>query len=100
MKNCKTFCNAQTANCLIETVQPPPKHILNQIKSYYVFGKKFSSEDIHKYPDICFQKALRIEFMSVKKWCSANVFSDTKQKHVFGKFVKSERLFAGFQTFS
>ena len=32
--------------------------------------------------------------MGVKKWCSANVFSDTRQKYVCRKIFKSERLLA------
>ena len=32
--------------------------------------------------------------MGVKKWCSANVFSDTRQKYVCWKIFKSERLLA------
>ena len=36
--------------------------------------------------------APRMQFLGVKKWCSTNIFSDTKQKHVCLKFVKSERI--------
>ena len=36
---------------------------------------------MQKYTDICFQTASRMQFLGVKKWCSATVFSDTKQKH-------------------
>ena len=35
--------------------------------------------------------------LSVKKWCSANVFSNIKQKHVCWKNFKSERLLAVLQ---
>ena len=96
MKNCKTFYEAQTASRLMEIVQPPSKPTPNQIKSYYDFGTKFF---FRRYTEICFQSASRVEFLSVKKSCSANVFPHTKEKHVFGKFVKSERFLAGFETF-
>ena len=35
-----------------------------------------------------------MQFLAVKKWGNANVFSDTKQKHVYWKFVKSEGYLA------
>ena len=38
IKNCKTFCETQTARRLKGIVQPPTKPIPNQIKSYYVSG--------------------------------------------------------------
>ena len=34
-----------------------------------------------------------MQFFSVKKWCSANVFSDTKQKHVSWKICKVRKIF-------
>ena len=42
--------------------------------------------------EIYFQRASRMQFLGLKKWCSANIFSDTKQKDVCLKFVKSERI--------
>ena len=56
---------------------------------------KFSYGDIQKYMEICFQSASRMEFLGVKKWCSATVFSDTKQNMFAGKFSKVFRCFAG-----
>ena len=35
--------------------------------------------------DICFQIASRMQFLGDKKWCSANIFSDTKQGQYFQK---------------
>ena len=32
-------------------------------------------------------------FSGVKKWCKANVFSDTKQKHIWWRILKAERFF-------
>ena len=39
------------------------------------------------YTDICFQNVSRIQFFGVKKWCSANVSCDTKQKYVSWKHL-------------
>ena len=50
--------------------------------------------DIQKHTDICFQSASRMQFLGVQKWCSANVFSDTKQeKHVCWKICKVRKVF-------
>ena len=41
-------------------------------------------------------------FLGAKKWCSANVFSDTKQKHVCWKICKMRKVFgcaSKFETF-
>ena len=59
--------------------------------------QKFSYGDIQKHTDIFFQSASRMQFFGVKKWCSSYVFSDTKQKNVPGKFVKSERFLTVFR---
>ena len=95
MKNCKTFYEPQRVSCLEEIIQPPSnlQPITHQIKSYHVFGTKFSYGDIQKYTDICFQSATRMQFFGVKKWCSPNVFSDTKQKHVCWKICKVRKVF-------
>ena len=94
MKNCKSFYEAQTASCLKEIIQPPPNPQLtpHQIKSYYVFGKK-NYGDIQKYTEICFQSASKMQFFGVKKWCSPNVFSNNKQKHVCWKICKVRKVF-------
>ena len=83
MKNCKIFSEAQTMSRLKEIIQPPPIHppsdkIVLRLLNYvsYVY------EDIQKYTDICFQRASRMGFVGVNKWCSANVISETKEKHV------------------
>ena len=34
-----------------------------------------------------------MQFLSVKKWCSANAFPDTKQKHVYWKICKVRKIF-------
>ena len=98
MKNCKTFCEAQTASRLMEIVQPPTKPNPTQKNLTTSLEQKFSYGDIQKYMDICFQRASRIEFLSVKKWCSAN-FLTRNRNTFFRKFVKSGRFLAGFETF-
>ena len=94
MKNCKSFYEVQTASCLKEIIQPLPnlQPIPHQIKSYYVFRKKIYG-DIQKYTDIWFQSASKMQFFGVKKWRIPNVFSDTKQKHVYWKFCKVRKVF-------
>ena len=34
-----------------------------------------------------------MQFLAIKKWCSANIFSDTKQKHVWWKICKVRKVF-------
>ena len=60
-------------------------------------GPKFYYEDIQKYTGICFQSNSRMQFLRVKKGCSAIVFSDTKKKKkkmLARKFVKGDRFLA------
>ena len=59
----------------------------------YFIVKLFSYGGIQKYTDICFQSATRMQFFGVKKWCSPNVFSDTKQKYVCWKICKVRKVF-------
>ena len=84
MKNCKTFCEAQTASRLMEIVQPPTKPNPTQIKSNYVFGTKIF---LRRYTEVnghllstCFENRVleRQEMVQCK-------FPDTKQKHFFWK---------------
>ena len=44
--------------------------------------QNFSDEYLKKHTNLCFQNSSRMQFLGVQEWCSANVFSDTKQKHV------------------
>ena len=90
MKNRKTFYHTHIASCLKQVIQPP-----HHIKSYYISGGKLSHGDIQKYTDICFQSASRRQFLRVQKWCSANVFSDAKQKHVCCKIAEVFGCVAG-----
>ena len=70
----------------------PPTHP-HQIKPFYVFRAKFCYRYIHKYTDICFQITSRMQFLDLRKWCSANVISDTKQNNVCWKYFKIRKVF-------
>ena len=73
--------------------------LLDRIQSEYgkIWTRKTPDTDtFHKYTDICFQITLRIQLWSVKKWCSANIFCDTKQKHVCWKICKDRKVFGCF----
>ena len=74
-----------------------PQPTLYQIKSYYVFETKIFLRRYTEIHGICFQSALRMEFLGVKKWWSATVFFDTKQNMFAGKFVKSIRFLAALR---
>ena len=67
---------------LLNLPQPPipPDKIL-----LHLWNKK---RDIQKYTDICIKY-----FLGVRKWCSANTFPDTKQKHACWKICKLRRRF-------
>ena len=100
MKNCKIFYEAKTASRIKEIIQPSPQPTPHQIKSYYISGTKIFLQrytdygDIQKYTDICFQSASKMPFLAVQKWCSANVFSDTKQKRVCWKICRVRKIFS------
>ena len=44
---------------------------------------------IFAFKVLCFQ----VQLLGVKKGCSANIFSDTKQKHVYWKICKVRKTF-------
>ena len=54
--------------------------------------QNFCYRYVQKYTEICFQNAPRIQFLGAQKWCSANVFSDTKQIHVCWNICKVFRV--------
>ena len=93
MKNCKTFCQVQTASHVKEIIQPPPPHLTPyQIKPYYVSGTNIF---FRRYKEIyrhllskCFKNAV----LGRKDMVQYKYFSDSKQKYVCWKFVKSERF--------
>ena len=66
-----------------------PTHPPNQIKSYYSLEQKFYYGDIQKYIDTYFQGGSRMQFLGVKKWCSVNVLSETKQNNVGWKICEN-----------
>ena len=99
MKNCKTFARSKQRPTLrklfslspspIPHLPPPYPTHTHQIKPYLLrLEQKFYYGDIKKYTDICFQSASKMQFLGVKKWYSANIFSGTKQKHVCWKICK------------
>ena len=72
---------------LLQTHSPQDKIILR------LWNKNFSNRYIQKYRDICFQSGSIMEFLGVQNWCSANVFSNTKQKHVCWEICKVRKVF-------
>ena len=73
MKNCKTFYETQTASCLKEIIQSPQPLIpLDKILS--LWKKNF----LERYTEIYRYLLSRKQFLGIRKWCSANVFSGTK----------------------
>ena len=71
---------------------PPDKTLLG------LWNKHFLTKKICKYTDICFQSASRMRFLGVKKWCSANVISGTKQNHVSWKICQVRKGFGCIAT--
>ena len=65
----------------------------HQITSYCVFGTNTFLQtyvEISKHLfSICFNNTV----LGVKNWCSANVFSDTEQKHICWKICKVRKAF-------
>ena len=75
---------------------------LNRSKQRATLGKSFCVNPNDPPLDKVLLREIYRHFLSnislsVKKWCSANVFSNIKQKHVCWKNFKSERLLAVLQ---
>ena len=87
MKNCKAFCEVQTASRLKEIIQP------HQIRPFCVFGIKIFLGRYTKIYRHSLSSASRMHFLGVKKWCSANVFSDIKLKYACWKICKMWKVF-------
>ena len=90
IKNCKTFCKAQTANRLKKFIQSPP----HQNKPYYVSETNFFKETFRNIQTFAF-KVLQ----ECSSWVSRNdavqIFFLTPHRNMFArKFVKSERFLA------
>ena len=60
--------------------------------SLHPWNKNFLTE-IYRNIQTLALKGLGRQFLGVKKYCSANVFSNTKQKHVGWKAFKVKRNF-------
>ena len=89
LKNCKAFYKAQAGSRVKEVIQSPqnPPTPYPSGKLLLVFGAKLFSPR-YIITDICFQSASRTHLLCIKKWCNANVFSDTNQKHFGWKICK------------
>ena len=92
MKNCKTIYETQAASRLQEIIQPSPNPPLSKKMSLRLW-EKFFYKDIQKYTNIFFESTSKMLFLGVKKWCSANAFSDIKQKHVYWEILKVRQVF-------
>ena len=76
----------QTVNHLKEIIQPYPFHILSDKISLHLWNKNFLRE-IYR----------NIQVSAFKKWCCANNFFDTKQKHVCSKTCEVRNIFVAFR---
>ena len=102
IKNYKAIYEVQTVSCLKKIIQPPPNPTPHQIKFLEqdlerVWNKNFLTEIYRNIQTFAFKV-----FQKCSSWESRNgavqmFFSNTKQKHFAGKFVKSERLLAVLQ---
>ena len=78
MKNCKTFCQVQTASHVKEIIQPPPPHLTPyQIKPYYVSGTNIFFK---RYKEIyrhllskCFKNASRHGTVQIFFWFQTKI---------------------------
>ena len=95
MKNYKTSYETQTGSRLKELIQPSRTHLLpiSPDKMLPRLWNKNSYGHIQISEGICFQSAFRMQILDVKKWWGANVFSDTKKKHVCRKICKMIKVF-------
>ena len=85
IKNCKTFCKAQTANRLKKFIQSPPPH---QNKPYYVSETNFFKETYRNIQTFAF-KVLQ----ECSSWVSRNgvvqIFFLTPHRNKFaGNFIR------------
>ena len=83
MKNCQTLYEAQTASHFKEVIQPPPPNPPPSDKTLLRLWNNNFLTEIYRNIKTCAIKVLQeCGVLDVKKWCSANVFSGTKQKNV------------------
>ena len=74
------FWVPQTTICLKEIIQPSTT---DWLKRFLFLEQKFLNGDLQEYTNICFPSALPLGMRTYSSWMSADVFSDTNQKHVF-----------------
>ena len=74
------FWVPQTTICLKEIIQPSTT---DWLKRFLFLEQKFLNRDLQEYTNICFPSALPLGMRTYSSWMSADVFSDTNQKHVF-----------------
>ena len=96
MKNRKTFYEIKTVGYLkeiIEIIQSPttphPPTPSDKIL-LHLRNKNFLMEIYRHF----LLNALRMQFLDVKKWCSVNAFSHTKQVHISQKICKLRKVFS------
>ena len=84
-------CIYNEKNFLLSVLSPPnndlPERNYPAIHHcFYIFlflEQKFLNRDLQEYTNICFPSALPLGMRTYSSWMSADVFSDTNQKHVF-----------------
>ena len=85
MESCINYYEAETASRLKEYIQPLPPHPTSHQPEKNLttsLEQTFYQGDIQKYTDICFQKALRMQFLGVREMVHCKCFFNTKQTHV------------------
>ena len=75
------------------TIPAPPDEILLRLWNKNVLNQIY--RNIQKYTENCFQSVSRMKFLGVKKWCSVDIFSNTKQKYVCWKICSKVRKVFG-----
>ena len=93
MNDFKTFYETQTASHFQEIIQPSPNPPLLDKMLLHLWNKTFLTEIYRNIQTFGFQSTSKMQFLGVKKYCSANVFPDTKQKHVGWKVFKVRKIF-------
>ena len=88
MKNCNTFYEVKKTSHLDEIIQPPPNHLPSERILLCLFVRRYTEINGHLLSK-CFKNAV----LGVKKWWSANVFSDNRQKHVCWKILVNSKRF-------
>ena len=88
MKDCNTFYEVQKTSRLNEIIQSSPTHFPSDKILLRLFLRRYTEINGHLLSK-CFKNAV----LGVKKRWSANVFSDTKQKHVCWEILVNPERF-------